>query len=206
MHTNNKTVLGITLSKLIGLIIFLILLIVANVIQIDNVYYLTFINFLNNNIVIILLLSVLFYLGELFFVFIFPLNLPAPIFNAIGGVILVNFIFRLIYLLGDMLQEGIFYVFAYLEPLIYFIVFCLTILVGYIMIFKDLTRKSQNKKEMKKIKENKKLEKIGREIQETAYTITKNIAESLKPKKKKEAAKKSTKKQKSKKSTKKKKK
>jgi hypothetical protein len=71
MVKRNKTILGVTLSNLIGLLVFLLLLAIANIITINNYIYLQTIEFLNQNIGSVIFFSVLLYLGELFFVFRF---------------------------------------------------------------------------------------------------------------------------------------
>ena len=44
----------------------------------------------------------IFLLGDLFCTLVFPLNLPGPIFGALGAVFVVAFIFRVFMLAGDM--------------------------------------------------------------------------------------------------------
>lgn len=184
-----KTFLSITLSRLIGLMIFLILLIIANVIYINNFAYILIINFLTENIGIIILFSVLFYLGEIFFLLKFPFNLPAPIFNAFGGVFLILFLFGIFYLIGDILGNEIFSAFKYMEPLVYVPVFFLIILFGYLIIFVDLgNRRTREIKEKKIEKEREEFidwKNFGEELKGAANDVAKNIKETLGPKKSK---------------------
>ncbi len=181
---NNKTVLGVTLSRLIGLILFLILFAIASILQIDNLTYLQVVNFLSVNLWIIVLLSIFFYLGELFFVFKFPFNLPGPIFNAIGGILLADFLFKMFYFIGYILLDGGYYPFENLEPLIYFLVFAIVLIAGYISIFVNIKRGEESRKLRKKYLKNTKNEfqDIGEEFKETAHTVMKNIRKSLEPK------------------------
>jgi len=102
MKKQNKTVLSVTLSRLISLLVFLVLLWIANIISINNFTYLQIVGFLNQNLEILIIFSLLLYLGELFFVFKFPLNIPAPIFNALGGFFLVKFIFKIFYMIKEV--------------------------------------------------------------------------------------------------------
>jgi amino acid transporter len=184
---NNKTVLGVTLSRLIGLILFLILFAIASILQIDNLTYIQVINFLSVNLWIIIILSIFFYIGELFFVFKFPFNLPGPIFNAIGGVLLVGFFFRMFYFIGNILMEESFYPFKNLEPLIYFLVFAIVIIAGYIFIFINIKPREENRRLHKKYFKNteNELDEIGEELKEAAHSVMTNIKKSLEPKKEK---------------------
>lgn len=182
---NNKTVLGVTLSRLIGLILFLILFSIASMLQINNLTYIRVINFLSVNLWIIVILSIFFYIGELFFVFKFPFNLPGPIFNAIGGVLLLGFLFRMFYFIGSIFIEESFYPLKNLEPLIYFLVFTIVIIAGYISIFINIKHSEENRRLHKKYfkdTENE-LEEIGGELKETAHKVITNIKKSLEPKK-----------------------
>jgi hypothetical protein len=141
----NKTVLGVTLSKLIGLMIFLGILELLNNLQIENVITLQILNFLNDNLGIIVIFSVLFYLGELFSIFVFPLNVLYPLFNAIGSIFLVRYIFNIIYALDNFLKLEIFPLFDFLEIVTIAVVFVIVIIVGYITILVNLIPKRKKK-------------------------------------------------------------
>jgi hypothetical protein len=177
----NKTVLGVTLSRLVGLMIFLLILGILNLIEFDSIINMHIIEFFNQNIGIIILFSILLYIGELFSIFIFPLNTPAPFFNAIGGIFLAEFIFKIFYMLGDVLNQNAFFTFKLLEPLAYILIFFLVIIFGYIKIFIDLIPKRKEKKTKTK---NIRWKDIGNEFRMAAYNLASTIKESLKPKKK----------------------
>ena len=134
MKKQNKTVLSVTLSRLISLLVFLVLLWIANIISINNFTYLQIVGFLNQNLEILIIFSLLLYLGELFFVFKFPLNIPAPIFNALGGFFLVKFIFKIFYMIKEVPNMEAFFVFKSLEPLVLTFVIILVIILGYVKI------------------------------------------------------------------------
>ena len=209
----HRSILGLTLSRFAGLMIFLILLVIANSLEINNSGYLHVVGFLNQNIGIIVLFSVLFYLGELFFIFIFPFNLPAPIFSAVGGAFLVNFIFRMFYFIGDVLHESAFSSFKMFEPLIYTLVFFIVLIVGYVNIFVRLRNISRRKEMDRKVyhremeadrvyeeRQHKRVDwkDVGDEFKATAYNVASNIKKSLEPKEEKEKREKEKKKTKAK--------
>ncbi len=135
-----KSVLGIVLSKLGGLLLFLIFLAIANAFTaiISSPAYNSFVQFLNNNIGIILLFSIIFFVGGLFSILSFPFDLPYPIFNSFGSAYIIVFLFRLIGFLGGfypsllslMPFRGIF---LFLVPLI-------ILVIGYLSIFVNLFR------------------------------------------------------------------
>ena len=193
----SNTVLSVTLSRLIGLAIFLILLIIANILYIPNSIYSQVINFLNNNLGVIILISVLLYLGELFFIFAFPFNLPAPIFNAFGGVFLIVFLFRIFYLIGNMINNPWFFSFDYLKSGIYLLIFFLIIIFGYVNIFMDLGYRRQKRiKGVERYEDSMERKKSDKEefidwndfrdnLKKTLQDIPKNIKESLESKEEK---------------------
>jgi len=180
----NKTVLSITLSRLIGLVVFLLILGLLNLIPFNSLINLQVVHLLNQNLGIIIIFSVLFYLGELFFVFRFPLNIPAPIFNAMGGIILVGFIFQMLNMAGEVLSLDIFIAFKFLEHLASSLVFLMVIIFGYIKIFIDLKPKNKQEKKKRKVKQKDiEWEDVGNEFKIAAYNLASTIKENLEPKK-----------------------
>jgi predicted neutral ceramidase superfamily lipid hydrolase len=157
-----KTVLRVTLLQLTCLLVFLLFLGLANLVNVDNPTYPQVIQFLNENVGTIIIFAFLFYLGELFFVFRFPFNLPAPILNAFGGIFLIEFLFRIFYMIGEIVAGGAFFTFKPLELCIFILVFLVVIVLGYVKIFKyenlekqvlgnkDIERKESKKEQKKK--------------------------------------------------------
>lgn len=138
-----KSIAGIVLSRVTGIGIFLIVVLVLNYFAGTGTYPVvdTMADFLNENVGLILLFSILFLFGEVFTALSFPLNLPGPVFNAFGGVFLVMFFFR-IFLFVDMLTGiTLFGVLESAAPAIYLIVFFATLIGGYIGIFKPNVRR-----------------------------------------------------------------
>lgn len=182
-----KTVLGVTLSKIIGLLGFLILLALANILRIDNSSYLNTISFLNQNLWIVIIFSIFFYLGELFALFKFPINLPKPIFNALGGIFLVGFIFNIFYFIDVILNLNVFMGFINLESLVIIIVPSIILLVGYIEIFKELIPKNKKVKRKSKKQELEianELKNVWKEFKKGLHNLAVAAEKGLRPKKK----------------------
>ncbi len=132
---------GILVSRITGIIVFLILLGVANIIA--GAYsmtpaFLRVVGFFNTNVGLIVLISAIFLVSDLSDTFIFPLNLPGPVIGAFGTIFMVIFIFRLFALVGDMTGIGIFSIFTgTLAHQIYVLVFVAALIGGYVLLFMD---------------------------------------------------------------------
>lgn len=96
-------------------------------------------------------MSAILAIGEIFGALPFPLNLPAPLFNAIGSVFLITFLLRIFELLEKTLDKELLF-FDRVQFLIYTIVFVAVLVVGYALIFKRLLG-GDKEKEAKKCKE-----------------------------------------------------
>lgn len=141
-----KSIPWIVLMRLFGLIFFLILLYIANHLAFftENPLNYQIIQFLNNNIWLIIVMSIIFLFGEVFNALIFPFNLPAPLFNASASVILVTFLFRIFALIDILLDEQIFVIFNRIEFLVYPLVFVIVLIGGYIAILVKLSRTDES--------------------------------------------------------------
>ena len=146
MAKENKIALKATLVQLICIVVFLIVLKLANFINISNPIYSQIVGFLNQNLGIIIIFSFSLYFGELFFVFKFPLNLIVPVFNATGAVFLEVFLFRVFYLIGEVAKEEAFLKFKFLELWALMLVPVIILIVGYVKIIKYNNKEARNKK------------------------------------------------------------
>jgi hypothetical protein len=128
------------LSKVIGFVVFLILLGVTNLMipYIQNDTFTSVVLFLDSNIKVIVIFTILLMIGELFAVLIFPFNLPAPLFSAIGSVFLVEFIFELIIFINKLTKTPMDIPFNLLYIIVSAIVFIVILIAGYVKIFTDL--------------------------------------------------------------------
>ena len=109
--TTQKSIPGIIALRIFGLLLFLFLLYIANNLSFftDNPLNYQVILFLNSQIWLLVLITIAFLIGEIFNALIFPLNLPAPLFNAVGAVLLVGFLINLFALFDILLDNNIFH-------------------------------------------------------------------------------------------------
>ena len=163
-----RRTLNVLLKNLIGIVIFLFLYLIANLLTevISNQTYQDVIRFLNSNIVLILIIIVLSVLSELFWALNFPFNLPAPFFSATFGVLIVELVLQITRFIENLTDTRIEFLNDPFINIIYTVVFLIVLVLGYIMIIIDITNpkvirhkrthveeKSEDKKEMDEIKE-----------------------------------------------------
>jgi hypothetical protein len=151
-----NSVLKIFLSRVIGFGVFILLLIIANLLipYISNEKFSSVVLFLNENVFFIIVFTLLMLIGEMFMALSFPFNLPAPLFNAVGGIFMVTFIFNLLIFLSTIIKEleAVRIPFEIFSVLASSLVFILIIIFGYIHIFLDVARAERARKLRKKLK------------------------------------------------------
>jgi len=152
-----KNVVGIFLSKLLGLIIFLVILGLLNFLvpYVDNNVFSNVVFFLNSNILLILLFSLFFCVAEMFFALVFPFSLPAPLFSSFGSVFLVTFIFNVLGFLDRAFGMGLMSLLSGVYVLVVVAVFFIVFVVGYSIVFGRGVEGLKKKKVRKKVGENK---------------------------------------------------
>lgn len=134
-----RLVVGIFLSKLLGLLIFLVILGLLNFLvpYIKEPFFSGIVLFLNVNLLLILLFGLFFMVSEMFFHLVFPFNLPAPLFSSFGSVFLVTFIFNILNFIDLSFKIGLRGFLNNFYLLIIAIVFFFVFVVGYSMIFSN---------------------------------------------------------------------
>jgi hypothetical protein len=133
-----KSIGRIALSRLIGIIIFIILIGILTFIDsliLKNDIFHTIVFFLNNNFGLILVFSIVFLIGEIFSNLDFPFDVPSPIFNSIGAVLLTSFIFKILTIPGLINDSEVILVFNKLYSIALPIVFFCVLIFGYLGIF-----------------------------------------------------------------------
>jgi len=147
-QTTQKSIPGIIALRIFGLLLFLFLLYIANNLSFftDNPLNYQIILFLNNHVLLLVLITFAFLIGEIFNALIFPLNLPAPFFNAVGAVLLVGFLIRIFALFDILLDNNIFHFLDALSFIIYPFVFIIVLIGGYILILQNLVQPDQSLK------------------------------------------------------------
>ncbi len=176
----------IVLQRLFGLILFLVLLYVANHLAFftENPLNYQIIQFLNNNIWLIIVMSIVFLFGEVFNALIFPFNLPAPLFNASASVLLVAFLFRIFSLIDIILDEQILLIFNRIAFIVYPLVFMMVLIGGYIAILVKLSKTDeseslQGKKYKEKTREMLTWENVGDEFKQTIFDLLTLMRQSI---------------------------
>ncbi|MDK2988811.1 MAG: hypothetical protein PWR16_340 [Methanoculleus sp.] len=135
-----ESVAEVLMSRIIGLVVFLIVLAILNILAgayVQTPIFLRIVAFLNANLGLLILISVVFLVGDLFGALAFPLNLPGPIFGAVGAVFLVMFLFRLFSLVGEITGVEVFFLFETFALPVYILVFIVVLIGGYIALFAD---------------------------------------------------------------------
>ena len=156
-----KKIPKIILSKTIGLMFFLFMLYILNRINLNIFGYKIWVTFLNENLALIVAMSLLFMVAEVFFALIFPFNLPAPLFSSFAALLLAKFIFRIFLVIDKMIMTELFSLLWPLTFLVYPIVFLAVLIGGYISIFVKMKKPKKKKSKKKKSKKEKSWEEIG---------------------------------------------
>ncbi|KYC45702.1 MAG: hypothetical protein APG12_01055 [Candidatus Methanofastidiosum methylothiophilum] len=179
----------IVIYNFISFIVFLIILGFLNISLdfFDNNILSQVVRLLNNNIWLIFIFSVIFTIGEVFGSFKFPGNLPAPIFNAIGSIFLLNFLFKIFNLVGKLSDIDTFQSIGNVFPFLYPIIFLLVLLGGYISILSGASWEAPKKKTASrktKPKEEISWDDVGNEFKDMLYDAFHSARESIKKNKK----------------------
>lgn len=137
---NHHSIPFILFTRIGGFLFFLIILLFLNYITeyIDNDLYDKAVELLNSNIVVIITMSLLFLISDLFATIFFPFDLPAPIFAAIGSLFLVTFGLKVAQFVDEAIEPNFYETLEKFSTPIYAITFLLVIIVGYFDVIKDL--------------------------------------------------------------------
>jgi hypothetical protein len=146
MWPNKQPSLGwIFVSRMIGIICFLIVVVLANILTyyVANPLYHSGVDFLNVNFWLLLLIGIIIFVADIFGAFPFPLNLPAPVIRAIGSVFIIAFVLRVFEWVDSTTGNNIYHYFWLLSFVIVPIVFIIVLLAGYYEIICDLWAKAR---------------------------------------------------------------
>ncbi|MFZ1126628.1 hypothetical protein [Methanoregula sp.] len=146
MWPNKQQSLGwVFVSRMIGIISFLIVVVLANILlnYISNDLYKSGVGFLNSNFWLLLLIGIIIFVADIFGAFPFPLNLPAPIIKAIGSVFIIAFVLRVFQWVDSATGNDIYHYFWLLSFVIVPIVFIMVLVSGYYEIICDLWAKAK---------------------------------------------------------------
>ena len=127
-----RSIPHIIISRIIGFIIFLIILGIANffIPNVPSKIYADAVNFFNSILLLLVLLMFVWMINEIFWNFYFPFNAIAPITSAVLGVYVVMFLYKFWNFIDDYIHSGI------NVPInsIYTAVALLSLIIGYIVI------------------------------------------------------------------------
>jgi hypothetical protein len=136
----NKSLSSVFVLRMIGIITFLIVVVLANILTyyVSSPIYRAGVGFLNENFWLLLLIAIILMAGDIFFAFPFPLNLPAPIIRAIGSVFVIAFMLH-IFQWVDLVAATSLYSFVWvLSFVIVPVVFIVVLVSGYFEIMRQL--------------------------------------------------------------------
>jgi hypothetical protein len=146
MWPNKQHSLGwVFVSRMIGIICFLIIVVLANILTyyVNSPLYHSGVDFLNLNFWLLLLIGIIIFVADIFGAFPFPLNLPAPVIKAIGSVFIIAFVLRVFEWVDSTTGNNIYHYFWLLSFVIVPIVFIIVLLAGYYEIICDLWAKAK---------------------------------------------------------------
>jgi hypothetical protein len=120
------------LQRIIGIIIFLIVVIVLDLLAgttgIAPVRIIA--TFLIDNFWLIIFFSLIFLFADIFAALPFPINIPAPFLNAAGAVLLVEFLVRIFLLADEVTGVAFFGFLAGFAPFLEALVFLVVLVAG----------------------------------------------------------------------------
>ncbi|MGA2913875.1 MAG: hypothetical protein ABSE07_10205 [Methanoregula sp.] len=125
---------------MIGIICFLIIVVLANILTyyVTNSFYNSCVTFLNENFWLLIIIAVTLLVGDIFGVFAFPLNLPAPIIKAIGSVFFIFFVLRVIQWVDSIAATNFYTPSWYIAFLVVPLIFLIVLASGYYAILRQL--------------------------------------------------------------------
>ncbi len=134
MWPNKQHSLGwVFVSRMIGIICFLIVVVLANILTfyVSNPLYHAGVDFLNLNFWLLILIGIIIFIADIFGALPFPMNLPAPIIKAIGSVFIIAFVLRVFEWVDSATGNNIYHYFWLLSFVIVPVVFIIVLLAGY---------------------------------------------------------------------------
>ncbi len=136
----NDSLGSVFVSRMIGILCFLIVVVLANILTyyISGTMYRDGVVFLNENFWLLLLIAILLLVGDIFFAFPFPLNLPAPIIRAIGSVFVIAFMLHVFQWVDSVASTSLYSFVWLLSFAIVPIVFIVVFVSGYFEIMRKL--------------------------------------------------------------------
>lgn len=141
----------IILSRVIGFIIFLVLIWILNLMTyyVHNNTLSAIVSFLNSNLLLIIIFTLIFIIADIFYYLWFPLDLPAPLLSAFGTVLLIRFIFNIIIFVLSLIGITLNLPLEMIYIIIAVIAFIIVLIVGYARIIGGAARRRRHMHEHK---------------------------------------------------------
>lgn len=145
MWTDKRSLGWVFISRMIGIICFLIVVVLANILTfyVSNPTYNAAVEFLNLNFWLLLIIGIILFVGDIFRAFPFPLDLPYPVIRAIGSVFIIAFILRIFEWVDRVTGNNLYHYFWLISFVIVPIVFIVVIISGYYEILHELWARSK---------------------------------------------------------------
>jgi hypothetical protein len=136
----HKSLSSVFVSRMIGIICFLIVIVLANILTyyVSSPVYRAGVVFLNENFWLLLLIAIILLAGDIFFAFPLPFNLPAPIIRAIGSVFIIAFMLHVFQWVDTIASTSLYSFVWVLSFVIVPIVFIIVLVSGYFEIMRQL--------------------------------------------------------------------
>jgi hypothetical protein len=140
-HYGKKPLSWIFVSRMMGIIFFLIVVVLTNILTnyVTNPLYHSGVTFLNENVWLMIIIAIVWLVADTFGVFEFPLNLPAPIISAMGSVFFIVFILRVIQWGDTIAGTNLYPPFSLISVIIVPFVFVIVLASGYYHILQQLS-------------------------------------------------------------------
>jgi len=179
-----RSIIWTVFSTFIGIFAFLVLLAALNyLIPSGNSILRGLVILLNNNLPYFLVIVLILMTGEIFDRFSFPLNLPAPLFQALASVFLVLFVFNVFEFLDTITQAGIYRNLEILRILLSILIFLIVFTGGYFKIFGDLLRVGRQRELQGELPSEspdvKTWEDIGNEFRQLVFDVLRRMREEI---------------------------
>lgn len=142
---NVGSIVKITITRLIGFLIFVLILFVLKILSgyIVNDVFLGAVSFLYNDFVIIMLMSLFFLFADIISQIDFPINLITPMFNALAAYFLIGFIFDIFSFIDMYVTKGELANISHYSFVITIVVILCVLVFGYVDIIKKVLVKKQ---------------------------------------------------------------
>lgn len=127
-------------TRMIGIICLLIAIVFANILThyVESPVFISGVTFINENFWLLVLIALIFMVGDVFTAFPFPFSLPSPIITAFGSVFCIMFLLRIFQWTDMVTSTTLSPLFSFLSPIIATVVFFIVLVSGYYSILRQL--------------------------------------------------------------------